>query len=302
VANSVWISDPLQGLPQQAEITFPERRLCGCVELVFDTNLDHINIYDYQKECVKDYRLEGRRGNEWILLADEKEDRIYAKSFVLENIKLAYKSGNYKMCRQYCLDFDESDDEIALIKVSASFKIAVDEFENGNLRRSVAYFDEVLSCASETEYYTGNLQAAAGMYLRFMRRFSPNLSSSVIDEDEVEHYCAMNDNFCRYIYALDCIEESHTTFASELISNGDREDAEVLHLGARIDMIHSNYHSASKKLNQILTNNRPVSHPLLFIVFADLEECSKALNDFRAAYEYSTAKMDLLQKMLSDDE
>ena len=29
VANSVWISDPLQGLPQHADISFPERRLCG---------------------------------------------------------------------------------------------------------------------------------------------------------------------------------------------------------------------------------------------------------------------------------
>ena len=84
VANSVWISDPLQGLPQQAEISFPERRTCGCVELVFDTNLDHINIYDYQKECVKDYRLEGRRGDEWVLLADEKDNFLRFRKHIFE--------------------------------------------------------------------------------------------------------------------------------------------------------------------------------------------------------------------------
>ena len=84
VANSVWISDPLQGLPQQAEITFPERRLCGCVELIFDTNLDHINIYDYQKECVKEYRLEGRCGEEWIPLAEENDNFLRFRKYTFE--------------------------------------------------------------------------------------------------------------------------------------------------------------------------------------------------------------------------
>lgn len=74
VGNSVWISDPAQPMPQTVEITFKKRSLCGCAELVFDTNLDNINIYDYQKECVKEYILEGLDGDKIIPLAQEKEN------------------------------------------------------------------------------------------------------------------------------------------------------------------------------------------------------------------------------------
>lgn len=76
VGNSIWISDPERGFPQWVELRFPERRICGCAELVFDTNLDHINIYDFQKECVKDYRLEGLCGSERIVLADVKDNYL----------------------------------------------------------------------------------------------------------------------------------------------------------------------------------------------------------------------------------
>jgi len=69
---SMWISDPKQKLPQSIELIFPRKRSCACVELVFDTNLDALNIRSYQKECVKDYRIEGLCGNESFTIAEEK--------------------------------------------------------------------------------------------------------------------------------------------------------------------------------------------------------------------------------------
>ncbi len=236
------------------------------------------------------------------LLADEKEDKIYAKSFAIENIKLAYKSGDYRICRQFCMDFEGADDEVMLLLVQSSFEVAAEEFHKGKLKRAVTYFDEAISYADEAAYYTENIKAAACMYLRYMRKFSPNLSSSVIDENTVEHFCAMDDTFCRYIYALESIDDLQTDFAVSYVKKGDPEDPTVLHLDARVDMMHGNHRLAAGKLQQILTNNRQLSHPVLYTVFCDLEECAKVIGDFRAAYEYSTAKMDLLQKMLEDDE
>ena len=236
------------------------------------------------------------------LLADEKEDKIYVKSFAIENIKLAYNSGDYKICRQFCLDFEGTDDEVALLLVQSSFAIATEEFHKGKLKRAVTYFDEAISYSETTEYYTGNIIAAACMYLRYMRKFSPNLSSGVIDENTVEHFCAMDDTFCRYSYALECLENLQTDFAVSYVKKGDSEDQAVLHIGAKLDMVHANYRPAFIKLQQILNNNKELSYPVLYEVFCDLEECAKLTNDFRAAYEYSIAKMELLQKMLEDDE
>ena len=236
------------------------------------------------------------------LLADEKEDKIYVKSFAIENIKLAYKSGDYRICRHLCLDFDGVDDEVSFLLVQSSFAIATEAFHKGKLKSAVIYFDEAISYSSATEYYTGNITAASCMCLRYMRKLSPNLSSGVIDENTVEYFCAMDDNFCRYIYALECLENLRTDFAVSYVKKGDINDPLVQHISAKIDMVHANYRLAFIKLQQLLNNNIEISYPVLYDVFFDLEECAKTTNDFRAAYEYSKAKMDLLQKMLEDEE
>ena len=235
------------------------------------------------------------------LLADEYEDKVYEKSFVVEEIKRAFKSGSYDICRQLCLESEFVDDEIMMLAAEACFSVAVEEFNRGSLKVSVSYFDDAISFSSETSYYSDHIKAASCMYLRYMQKFSPNLSSGIIDEDTVEYYCAMSDNFCRYIYALDCVENSHFSFASEYVKNGDSEDPAVLHLEAKIDMHNGNFRLAAIKLQQVLTNDREVSRPLLYEVLLSLEECAKSTDDFRAAYEYSTIKMDILQKMLEDE-
>jgi len=235
------------------------------------------------------------------LLADENEDKVYAKSFVVEDIKRAFRSGNYTICRQLCMETSVIDDEILMLAAESCFAVAVEEFDKGSLKASVTYFDEAISFAMKTSYYSEHIKAASYMYLRYMQKFSPNLSSSYEDEETFEHFCAMSNNFCRYMYALECVENSHLSFASSYVKNGDREDPTVLHLGAKIDMYNGNYRLALIKLQEILTNDRAVSRPLLYEVLASLEECSKITDDFRAAYEYSTTKMDVLQKMLADE-
>ncbi len=235
------------------------------------------------------------------LLADEKEDAVYAKSFVLAQIKEAYKSGSYQISRQMCIEFGLGDDEIVMIAAESAFALAVEDFNKGKLKKAVDYFDEAILYCERTAYFTEHIRAAACMYIRYMRNLSPNLSSAVIDENAVEHFCAMKNSFCRYIYAVEGVENSHTTFASTYVANGEREDPTVLHLGAKIDMVHGNYRLASIKLERVLTNNYEVSLPVLYAVFADLEACSKATNNFKSAYEYSNTKVELLQKMLSDE-
>ena len=235
------------------------------------------------------------------LLADQKEDAVYAKSFVLENIKRAHESGDHRICLSLCADSGLDDDEVFLLAAESAFCVAVEEFDKGALRRAVDFFDEAIGYCDRSSYYTEHVRAGACMYIRYMRRLSPNLSSSVVDETEVEPYCAMDNTFCRYIYAVEGVENSHTTFVRAFVESGDREAPTVLHLGAKIDMAHGKYRLANLKLSRVLTNPYEVSRPVLYAVFADLEQCCKATGDFKGAYEYSTTKLDLLQKMLTQD-
>ena len=98
-ALSIWVSDPDAGFPQSAEILFPERSLCSCAELVFDTGLDHINIYSRQQECVKEYVLEGIVAGKYQLLAEEKDNFLRFRKHVfppvmLDGIRLIVKASN----------------------------------------------------------------------------------------------------------------------------------------------------------------------------------------------------------------
>ena len=235
------------------------------------------------------------------LLSDENEDKVYAKSFVVEDIKRAFGTKSYAICRQLCIESKFEDDEILMLSAEACFALAVEEFEKGHLRASVAYFDEAISFSIKTNYYSEHIKTASYMYLRYMQKFSPNLSSSYDVDENFEHFCAMSNKFCRYMYALECIENSHLSFASSFVKDGDGEDPTVLHLGAKIDMYNSNYRLAQIKLQEILTNDREVSRPLLYEVLVSLEECAKITDDFKSAYEYSITKMDVLQKMLADE-
>ena len=235
------------------------------------------------------------------LIADEEEDKVYAKSFVIEDIRRSFKSKSFVICRQLCIDSEYIDDEVMFLAAEACFAVAVEKFNDGILKEAVVIFDEAISFADQTSYYTEHIKASSYLYLRYMQKFSPNLSSVYADNGTFEHYCAMSNSFCRYIYALECIDNSHYSFANSYVEKGESEDPTVLHLGARLDMVSGNYRIAFMKLQQILTNDREVSRPLLYEVVLSLEECAKRIDDFKSAYEYSTIKMDILQKMLADE-
>ena len=86
---SIWISDPSASLPQTAQLTFPESRKVSCVELVFDTDLEHINIDNTQEECVKEYILEGICGDKTVVLAEEDDNYLRFRKHVFPEMELS---------------------------------------------------------------------------------------------------------------------------------------------------------------------------------------------------------------------
>ena len=86
---SIWISDPAESLPQTAQLSFPENRAVSCVELVFDTNLEHINIEKAQEECVKEYVLEGFCGDKTVVLAEETDNYLRFRKHVFPEMELS---------------------------------------------------------------------------------------------------------------------------------------------------------------------------------------------------------------------
>ncbi|MBQ2251536.1 MAG: hypothetical protein II329_01070, partial [Clostridia bacterium] len=233
-------------------------------------------------------------------LADEAEENLYAKMSEMKDIKNAYLSGNYRICRDMCINTRiEGDDEIALIAAECSLAIAKESFASGFLRSTVYYLDEAIGFADATVYYTEHIRSAAAICFRYMRNVSATLASDVIDEEENIKPFSFDD-FSKYATAFEALETGNMRLVQYFLSSLDESSPYSLHIRARMSIKEGRFDKAYDELYAILVHPRKIEEPIMYFVFCDLEVCCKEKKDFKGAYEYSNAKLNILQKMLSD--
>ena len=229
------------------------------------------------------------------LLGDERDEAIYTKYNDVVGIKKAFMNENYGICKDMCVNSDSAeDDEIQLLLCECNLALGIEEFNNGHLRESCRLFDEAIDGCSKTIYRTERVVAVAATYFRYISRISPSVSSDIIDENEVNTYPAMTDDFCRYALALE-------RFDNGIYELSDlREDSPYeLHLMAKAAMNKGDHAAAHVYLHKALGNEINIPQPVLYFIFSDLEICSKEIEDFRGAYEYSMNKLELIQRLLA---
>lgn len=233
------------------------------------------------------------------LIANEESEAIYRKINNIENIKRAYASGEYRMCRSLCLGgLDTSDDEIAMILAGCSVNIAKSLFAEGRIRSAAGYFDEAARYCAMTAYYTDNIIAEINVYYRYI---NTKISHSVYSEEsipETNDGLSFSDPFCRYIVACEDIGGSPITRIPSF-------DEESSHLGTVLEakrlIASGDYAGAAALLQEVLRSECVIDTPLLYDMLCDLEVCCKEISDYKNAYEYSSSKMSVIERMLSDD-
>ncbi|MBQ9086206.1 MAG: helix-turn-helix transcriptional regulator [Clostridia bacterium] len=234
------------------------------------------------------------------LLAEEGDEEIYFKHNEIVGIKKLYLNEDYQLCRDICLHAESArDDEIQMILAECNLAIAAEEFHRGNLRAACSFLDEAVECCGRTMYRTDHIPAAAGLYFQYMRRISATLSSNVIDDEEVNVYPALTDDFCRYAAAWEAREQGNEQAADILMKFSRKDCPYVLHYEAKALMETGVYDKAYEKLHALLRGDDSLPEPVLYFVFCDLEICCREIQDFKGAYEYSIDKMELAQKLLA---
>ncbi len=235
------------------------------------------------------------------LLAEEQDDRMYRKQNEIDAVKKAMVAEDYEIVRDICEHSENaSDDEMRLILAECNLALAKEAFFRGSLRHCAELLDEAVEAGEDTLYRTEYINAVAGVYFRYMQRISATLGSNVIDEETVNVFPALTDDFCRYAVLLSDMESGEEKEWRGALSVLDREDAPLsLHLCAKEEMAAGNYAEAYGRLHQILTGELPVPRPVLYDVFCDLEICCRECEDFKGAYEYANHKPVLLQQLLS---
>ncbi len=232
------------------------------------------------------------------LLAGDEDEWLYFKSSEVNNIKKAYTDRNYRLCRDMCKNSEWSDDELLLILAECCMYVGIEEFTRGCLRSAQECFDEALEYAQQTIYNTEIICARIMCYFSYMRMISPTLSSNVADEDAGGDIL-LNDDFCIYseIFTSEKADDPALLYIKPRLFGSTSYS---FHIEARELMEEGNYEEAHRLLHILLfSDSYELPEPMLYFVFCDFEICCKETGDFKGAYEYSSSKIALLQKLLA---
>ena len=237
------------------------------------------------------------------LLADEDDERLYLKHTEMNNIKKAYSASNFALCYDMCKNCEWSDDELMLIRAKCSLRVGIEEFSKGELHLAVELLDEALDCCGETIYDTDLISREARSYFEYMELISPTLASNTFDSSALERVILLGDDFSIYSELICEAEQngwSEVSYLNERKTHITSDSSYSLHIEARLLMNGGEYQKALGLLHDLLYSERyELPEPMLYFVFCDFEICCKETDDFKGAYEHSTNKMALLQKMLA---
>ena len=234
-----------------------------------------------------------------MLLARDDEELFYKKLAETPKIKQMYGMGEYRLAYDMCMDISEGqmDDELYFILSRCCFEIAKENFYFGKLRKSVRFFDRACEYSKKTSYDGDQLLSSVAIYLDYLVRLSPTLSSENGNESYKGSYlCA--DPFGRYALAMKEIEASGRAYVG-LVSENDGGFYE--HVAAKIEMINGNYVAARERLKKLIHGDALECRIVMYDIFKDLEECCREIEDYKGAYEYSVGKVELLEHMLRGD-
>ena len=235
------------------------------------------------------------------LLAEEENEFLYQKIRYMPNIRRAYRMGDYRICRELCETvLTESDDEIALLMAECALGIAKEEFFAGNLHNACYWFDAALRDADRTAYHTGHIVAPSIVYFRYMRGISPSLSSYEAADllPGERDFAAWQDTFCRYALIMEQL--AHLSHTHSLEGDSVLERQLSLHVQATLLKNKGEYAAAHGVLQRILAEEQAPVPVLLYCVLNDIEQCCKALEDYKGAYEHSLHKLSVQERLLAE--
>lgn len=236
------------------------------------------------------------------LLAEEENEFLYQKIRHIPNIRRAFRMGDYRICRELCESaLSESDDEIALLMAECAFEIGKEEFFAGNLHNACYWFDTALKDAALTAYHTAHIVAPVIVFFRHMRQISPSLSSYEAENllPGERDYSAWQEPFCRYVLIME--QPGYPDPAHHFDPDAPLERQLSMHVQATRMQAQGDFAGAYRVLCDILEDEDAPIPVLLYRVLHDAENCCKALEDYKGAYDNSIYKLSVQEKLLAEN-
>ena len=235
------------------------------------------------------------------LLAEAHEDFDYRKMTVMPNVRRALADGDFSGCLAVIRAGlgEECDDEIALILAECEYRVAKSAFDNGRLRMAAQGFDRALAAAERTVYDTGWIRTRAAVYFRTLGELSPTFVSDFLAEEELYSARSVGDDFCAYVLAREALEGDRDGEVQQYL-DANAGTLYAQRLAALRDMRAGNTVAALAAYEVLLARSELTIGVLMYEIFDDMELCCRQNDDYKRAYEFSSSRMGLLERLLEE--
>ncbi len=230
------------------------------------------------------------------LVSDGSEtESFYKKYSNYPNIIESYKSREWEICRDLCLEClsDGNDNEIIYMLAQASLQLGIQRFNDGRLKAAASLFEESVEYSKKTVFDVSGIIANLASYSAIMSMISPTLVLDI--EKEIEGEIVVSGDLCKFMSALTSDFEYYLSKGKNGWENCDYYYV----LNAKALMNGGNYSAALSIFSQIY-NNDTLPKPITYIVLDHYEKCCKETENFKDAYEISQAKLQLFEKLLAE--
>lgn len=236
------------------------------------------------------------------LISEEDDSFVLQKFSVIDDVHQAYKNGAYAICIDLCRKLDKDDDEIALVLSRSYLMIGKEAFFDGNLRDACIYLDNSLIYAQKSVYSVPSVIAEVSCYFRQMKYISSTLRSDILDDDRTwqDDISAIYDEFCRYTYFTSVMQSVDASLDFEFadLAESFKTDFYERHIKALRLMREKNFSEALSLLKELIYGQEIFPKPILYNVLRQAELCSRNIEDYKSAYEFSNSAITVLDSLL----
>jgi len=234
-----------------------------------------------------------------ILISDGESDMSLKKISVIDSIRQAFKRSAYSICIDLCSGIPE-DDEINYILSRSYLAIAKEEFDRGDLHKMCSCLDRAVWCEEKTVYSDSYVLSIASRYFKYVNAISKTLLSESVSDKRTwkDDISSLDDEFCRYLLAVDALNgnvdiENLSDFLPDFSKTQYTKHISALELIKKKE-----FSSALLILKDLVYGQTELGLPIMYNIMKEAELCSKEINNYRDAYDFSNSCISLLDSIL----
>ena len=216
----------------------------------------------------------------------------FHKMLSIEKIRKAYAAEDYGKCIYRLNGLNISDDETEYLYAKSYFKKAQNFYREGRLTASEECFEKALLHAEKTNYIDKDFSGIVYKYLQTIQTIKNKVTSSLDCEksDQLKNF--LSDIMYLDLLNKDSSEDLYQNLASPY------EKHLLIHRQIQESMSDEKARSFMDQLREISDGLDEKNCAVLkYYILYDLEQLAQRTGDYKCAYECSSARLSLSEKM-----